>query len=518
MSRRVLLHLFFGAALAGAAQARIVIYVDAQAGQTPHDGSDWCHAYARVSDALAIAGPDTLIRVADGTYLPDTVGLADPRTATFQLVSGIVLEGGYAGCNDGGDIRDPALYETTLSGDIPGSNCYHVVTGSGTDATAVLDGFTITAGQAEGSGAPNQGGGLFVAAGSPTVVRCVFRGNTAQYGGAVFNDSSAPRLTRCVFDTNVATASGGAVYNFGYPPEPAATLTDCVFLNNSAESSGGAMRNWDVSPTLQDCRFEANHARYGGAGAANGGQSHPSFARCVFDFNRTDTLFGTWDCYGGALHNTDTSHPLLVSCVFVSNSAYSLYPGLSRGGALANSGSAAPTLINCTLSANYANIGDGLHNSGQSTPTVRSSVLWNGGSEIVNADTAVASVTYSAVQGSWPGVGNTGADPLLANLRLQAGSPGINAGDPAYLPLTETDADGHARVLCGRVDMGVYEFGIGDVNCDQVVSLADFVAWPDCATGPDAGPYATGCEALDFEFDGDVDLADFAVLEWLLGE
>ena len=70
--------------------------------------------------------------------------------------------------------------------------------------------------------------------------------------------------------------------------------------------------------------------------------------------------------------------------------------------------------------------------------------------------------------------------------------------------------DGHSRVLCERVDIGAYEFGIGDYNCDRDVSLDDFGDWNDCFTGPGGGPYPAGCEALDFDADEDVDLRDFA--------
>ena len=81
-----------------------------------------------------------------------------------------------------------------------------------------------------------------------------------------------------------------------------------------------------------------------------------------------------------------------------------------------------------------------------------------------------------------------------------------------------TRLDGHARVLCGRVDMGTYEFGIGDYDCDEVVDLADLANWNACMTGPDNGPYNPGCEAFDFEFDGDVDLADLAEFQTLFGD
>ena len=90
------------------------------------------------------------------------------------------------------------------------------------------------------------------------------------------------------------------------------------------------------------------------------------------------------------------------------------------------------------------------------------------------------------------------------------GSPAINAGDPNTSFLPATDLDGHTRVLCDRVDIGAYEFGIGDYNCDQSVDLSDFASWSACMTGPRSGPYGAGCEAFDFNADGSVDLLDVA--------
>ena len=81
------------------------------------------------------------------------------------------------------------------------------------------------------------------------------------------------------------------------------------------------------------------------------------------------------------------------------------------------------------------------------------------------------------------------------------------------MPAGEGDLDGHARVLCGRVDMGAYEFGIGDLNCDRVVVLDDFSAWADCMIGPFSDGLPDGCEAFDFNADLDVDLQDFAGFE-----
>ncbi len=163
----------------GPAWADTIIYVDAYATGPTHDGSSWCSAYLHLQDALAVALANDEIRVADGTYMPDggrvpvggvhVAGSGD-RTATFQLINGVTVEGGYAGCGaPDPDARDVDAYETILSGDLNGDdaevpdpadllgeptraeNSYHVVTGSGTSATAVLDGFTVMGGNADGS-------------------------------------------------------------------------------------------------------------------------------------------------------------------------------------------------------------------------------------------------------------------------------------------------------------------------------------------------------------------------------
>lgn len=506
------------------ALASTVVFVDAGATESPHDGSDWAHAYLQLHEALASAAPGTTIRVAAGEYLPDTSGLADPRAAVFALASSVAIEGGYAG--DGAanpNARNPTIHETIFSGDIGAANisddnCYHVVLAVNVDASAVLDGVTIFGGTADGAGSQRQGGGMFVSGDGPVVRGCTFRDNTAEFGGAVFTTSASPTFANTTFEDNVATSSGGAIYNFNSLGQVGPTISNCRFDENSAESSGGALRHYDGEITVVGCVFNFNHARYGGGAVANGGQGSPRFERCVFDHNRTDTLFAIHNCFGGAMHNTDNSQPTLVSCAFVGNAAYASLPGISYGGALAQSGSAAPKLVHCTMVDNYANICNGLHNADSSSPSVVGSILWNGGDEILNAGSATIAVIYSAITGSWPGTGNIMDDPQLVNGRLQPGSPCINAGDPSGDMDDDIDLDGHARVLCSRVDMGAYEFGNGDSDCDQTVDESEFPNWAACVTGPDLGPYGGGCAAFDYEFDGDVDLTDFGRFQQQLGE
>lgn len=170
------------------------IYVSASAPGTTQDGTSWATAYTSLQQALAAATTGSTIEVGQGTYAP--TDSAD-RTATFQLEDGVALYGGYAG--DGTtnpDSRNTNSYPSTLSGDIgvtgnASDNSYHVVTGSGTDSTAVLDGFTISGGNANqnynNGGAAQQydGGGLVDITGSPVIENCIFSANSASRGGAI---------------------------------------------------------------------------------------------------------------------------------------------------------------------------------------------------------------------------------------------------------------------------------------------------------------------------------------------
>ena len=483
------------------------------------------------------------------------------------------MYGGYAGAANPGnpDYQAFELYETMLSGDLnsddgPGfenndENSYHVVTGTDTDETAVINDFTITAGNADG--APVYvGGGMYNDYGSPTLVHCTFRENSAHYGGGMCNRyesnptlidctfsgnwatwdgggmdnryDSSPTLVDCVFSDDRADDEGGAVYNAS-----SITLTGCAFHRNSAGNGGGGMINLSDDVSLADCTFTANSSAKGGAIKEHGDSAltdctfngnsatgwggglyiyaaSPTLTNCAF----TGNVSGG---YGGALYNND-GDSVLVNCSFSGNTAD------HDGGAVYNWSSSDPTLSNCTFANNVAVNGptiacDSQNVSDASHVSVSGCILWDGWDGVWNDNESTITISYSTVQSGWMGLGNIDLDPLFAdvlgpdgvggteddNLRLTPGSPCIDAGDPAYVPQPgETDLDGHARVLCGRVDMGAYEFGIGDADCNETVDLFDFADWAMCMTGPSAGPYAEGCEAFDFEYDADVDLDDYS--------
>jgi len=256
--------------MAPAIAAGGTIYVDADA-SSGGDGTSWGTAYKYLQDALAAAVADDEIWVAEGTYKPDentaNPGGTGSRTATFGLKNGVGIYGGFAGGESSLDERDWQTNDTILSGDIgtiddPCDNSYHVVTGSGTGPSAVLDGFTITAGNANGSYPWNRGGGMYNGNGSPTLVNCTFVGNYAKdYGGGMCNWPGSPTITNCTFIGNRADYEGGGMYNYSGSD---LNVTNCTFSGNKAEVYGGGVYNYESSPEFVNCTLSRNEAYIGG--------------------------------------------------------------------------------------------------------------------------------------------------------------------------------------------------------------------------------------------------------------
>lgn len=452
-------------------------YVDQDATGS-NDGTSWGNAYNYLQEALAGAGAGDQIWVAGGTYKPDQGGGNTPGdpTATFTLKDGMAIYGGFTGSETSLEERDWNINKSILSGDLGGGYySYHVVTSSGTGATAVLDGFTITAGNANGSSSPNyHGGGLYNSEGSPTLVNCTFSGNTANRdGGGMYNHSGSPTLTNCTFAQNIAERYGGGIYNYAGSP----ALNNCNFSGNTAQSEGGGMFNfYGSNPTLTDCIFNGNYGCTGGAVLIN--RSSGTFINCIFTGNSADI--------GGSMANFHDSSPTLINCVLTGNLA------TNYGGGIFNYDSS-PIMINCTLSGNSAVYGGGM-DSYDSLPIITNCILWynsspNGAQLAVGAG-STCNISYCDIQGgeaeilatgggtiNW-GAGNMDTNPVFAdpdgldnivgtlddNLRLMAGSPCIDTGDNTVLPAgIITDLDGRQRIIDGdndetaTVDLGAYE-------------------------------------------------------------
>lgn len=280
-----------------------VIYVDAGATGS-NDGSSWANAFKFLQDAIAISSKGDEIWVARGVYKPNQgkQPVRGNRAATFMLKSGVAIYGGFPA--GGGRWEDSNLLvnETILSGDFKGDdatvnnpamlltdptrsdNAIHVVTASGADETAELDGFIIAGGNANGSQLANQGGGLYGKAGSPTIANCIFKLNSAGHGGAGYFWQGNPQFINCRFIDNYAGGSGGAMHSAECSP----VLVNCIFTRNSAVEKGGAIYNEANNACIINCTITQNYA-YAGGGVYNQ-KSTPTVTNCI--------LWGNTSRYG----------------------------------------------------------------------------------------------------------------------------------------------------------------------------------------------------------------------------
>ena len=373
------------------------------------DGTTWLSAFQYLQDGLAAAEPGDVIRVAAGVYKPDRdaghpAGTGD-RAASFQLRTGLALNGGYRGAYDGSglppDDRDLDAFEAVLSGDLldnDGSewtnyeeNSFHVLVSSAVDGTAILDGFTVRSGNANDQEMPHDAGGGMrnEGGGTPTLVDCTFIYNRSFWGGAMENHGSSPTITRCRFNHNYGDNGGaintltghpalsdceftsnssffwgGAMFNRGQSnpviercvfsentgerggaignEDGEATVRDCVFSGNAAAGSGGALASLRASLVLERCSFVENDSGSEGGAMVNWEQSNPHFTDCEFIGNHT----GSW---GGAFDNYNASSPLFENCIFTGNTTN------GQGGAVHNHTDSCATLIDCAFNENHAN-------------------------------------------------------------------------------------------------------------------------------------------------------------------
>lgn len=127
---------------------------------------------------------------------------------------------------------------------------------------------------------------------------------------------------------------------------------------------------------------------------------------------------------------------------------------------------------------------------------------------VANTQTTITTLADSETIDAGTSQITRGLAYTINDYHVDTESPCIDVGS-SIPEQGERDLDGHARMLCAAVDMGAYEFGIGDFDCSRIVDLFDFSEWTGCETGPEARGYAPGCEAFDFDFDGKVDFEDY---------
>ena len=370
------------------------------------DGTSWATSYTTLQDALAAARQSagvTEIWVAKGTYKPDEghEQTAGDRSASFTLVTGVSLRGGFAGTEDPASFalatRDFVGNATILSGDLQGNdgpdflnrqdNSMNVVRALAPAEGMILDGFTITAAYSLIAG-----GGLRPDV-SLLIVNCRFSDNHAETGGALYS-LAAQRIEQCTFLGNRAVY-GGAVY-IGAPGR--AALSGCSFLGNEA-SSGGAIYINQAPLDIQDSSFQFNWAY------AN----------------------------GGALDAYKIQQSTITSCLFVANDAFGM-----GGGVYSSSSSARVVYADCLFQDNIAEDGGGGMWLAEGTTELdqvvfKDNLTWYGpgGGLGVNGTAEITSCTFST------------------NIAAYASGGGLSGSTGSVIHLSDSSATGNQAVYGG---------------------------------------------------------------------
>ncbi len=471
-----------------------VIYVDKDATGT-NNGSSWADAYTELADAIKNHSSGE-VWVAAGTYKPlyDFTGSAtpaDPRDKTFFLKNNMAVYGGFSGSETALAERNITANPTILSGDIgvagnTADNAYHVVWARNVNSTAVLDGFTISFGRANGAFSTHRifGGGMFVGdynqlgvVPNPVIKNCTFTNNFGGNGGGMaiygMNGTISPLIENCIFSLNTCSGYSAAIDMGSFTALTIITpqIINCTFLQNNSQNASfptamylGAQNNGTVSPTFQNCRFISNSRIYLEAFSGTSTTVSPAFENCIFSSNGEIRTFAS---------------SAIVSPAFRSSSFY---------------------LTNFNMSGSVSN------------PSFTNVIIWGG--TITNS--TAASISYSLIpNASCPPGFTCGAgmiyntNPLFENpngpdnipgtlddnLRLYSCSPAVNAGTTSGAPAT--DLAGQARPFPGTaVDMGAYEYQGTAAPC--VLCFRDLDGdgygdpfWPGLYSGSCGGGYVS---------------------------
>ena len=335
------------------------------------DGTSWATPFLYLQDALVAAAEHDTIRVAGGCYTPDR-DTSQPHTqgdrrASFQLDKSLTIQGGYAGWSKPqyANERDIRRHRTVLSGDLLGNdtsdrhsredNSYHVVSSRQPSDQSILDGLTISGGNANFQPQHEYGGGLYITAGLTTLIDCTFSGNQAYKGGGSASPGQGrPSYQRCHFVENYADATGGA--SWGKEDQ---SFHECLFYRNQANGAGGGLFLHRGASILKKCIFWRNEAEHGGAAYSD--EVDLTVDRCRFVNNVARGYGGAWRstgqgaaCHtclffansaaleGGAIYENTTIRGSIQSCVFLRNSA-------PTASAISHQGDTGTSILNCII-------------------------------------------------------------------------------------------------------------------------------------------------------------------------
>jgi len=223
------------------------------------------------------------------------------------------------------------------------------------------------------------------------------------------------------------TLHGGGIFISSASP----TIRNCIITGNEGYDGAGIFMNDTANPRITDCIISNNVASNVGGGICCLSSSTPRIRFNIISGNSAHSGAGIY-CY-------NASPAIIEMNLFVENSAW------FRGGAILCRDNCQLAIASNTFCENSASESGGGIFFWDTTITVTNTILWNNqapeGAEIGGIGPTIP-VSFSAIQGGYPGEGNIDADPLFTSgllgdhylQHVAAGqpvdSPCVDSGDP----------------------------------------------------------------------------------------
>ncbi|MHC4628696.1 MAG: right-handed parallel beta-helix repeat-containing protein [Planctomycetota bacterium] len=221
--------------------------------------------------------------------------------------------------------------------------------------------------------------------------------------------------------------------------------TACVLAGLTITGAEAGLYCLGSSPTITKCRITGNTT---GIELREG--SNPTITLCEI-LSSSGSGIEAWIKQAGRI--VLLNHPVISNCVVADNAAH----GISGG---------VPTITNCTIAAN------GAFGISSNAPTVVSTIVYYNHADagLAQIDSASAIVSYSDVQGGWPGEGNIDADPLFVWLGHWSGAVGgpEDSSDGFWV-----SGDYHLRSQAGRWDRFFIQDWVQDWTTSPCVDAGD---------------------------------------------
>lgn len=496
-----------------------------------NNGSSWENAYSDLSLAIKEITSGE-IWVAAGTYLPslDATGNipSNQRDLAFTLKENLALYGGFNGTETILTDRNFEENETILSGDIgvpedSTDNSYHVIFyhtfNDGIGNSAILDGFTITEGNANGQGDDGDGGGLFMYRGSPILRNNNFINNRATEGGGFYLEQFTPDEFAIIEQNKI---------KFNYAPRGAgiaiggsvrAKISENIISNNrtnilfGAGQGGGILVGLGLGGHHVELFNNIIHDNF------SSGDGGGIFCRGeIFLKGNSIMTNEASQGSGGGIFIDGGHNSIFTNNLIAKNKANESGGGISIS--LSNI-----TLINNTIVNNESSEGRGITMISNSNPNIYGNIIWDFdnnsfGKQVLISTGCIPWFFNCNIKDGFEGItifsdfsmaqyenGNINADPLFQNstdnnFELTSPSPCRDAG-ANYIPqvfFPGLDYLQLERVIGPSIDIGAIEFD-GVVNTEEILeeSITNLYNNLIVSPNPSSNNVQISMEELSFE-------------------